>query len=97
MERWLLRLQRYEFTVKFRAGKDCSSDYMSRHPYEKICSKKLYKEADLSELWVNLIAEINRPDAITNDEIITETCKNINLISLRLFTTKQFLVHFCLF
>jgi hypothetical protein len=32
IERWGLRLQTYNFKVKYKAGKDNPADYMSRHP-----------------------------------------------------------------
>ena len=32
IERWSLRLQPYNYTVRYKAGKDNPADYMSRHP-----------------------------------------------------------------
>ena len=40
IERWVLRLHRYHFTVKFKSGVDNSADYLSRHPLQRAFPNK---------------------------------------------------------
>ena len=75
IERWVLRLQPYKFTVVYRNGKNNPADYMSRHPPEKAKSSQ--------EHYVHFIAKNDIPKAMTRDEIITETECDNELILLK--------------
>jgi hypothetical protein len=46
LERWSLKLQRYDFTVKYQPGKSNPADYMSRHPQPSSQSNQYSKIAD---------------------------------------------------
>eukprot|EP00794_Sanderia_malayensis_P006446 gene6446-biopygen4771 len=68
IERWQLRLQNYDFTVKYRKGAENPADYMSRHP------ATFRPEQDtIAEEYVNFLSLNAVPKAMTIDEIETET------------------------
>ena len=65
IERWVLRLQPYDFTVVYKSGTDNSADYMSRHPTKYSTSK----QERITETYVNFVARNAVPKAMTLAEI----------------------------
>ena len=64
IERWLLKLQQYEFIMEYKPGKDNPSDFMSRHP-RKITDNL----TQLTEEHVNFVVTNATPNSISLDEI----------------------------
>lgn len=75
IERWALRLQPYDFTIVYRAGKDNPADYMSRHPLPCIRSRP----TESAEAYVNFAAEHATPGAMTLPEIKAATAADKSL------------------
>jgi hypothetical protein len=50
IERWILRLQQYDFKVVYKAGKDNPADFLSRHPLPGKA-----KESNLADEYVNFV------------------------------------------
>lgn len=73
IERWNLRLQPYNFRVKYRSGSDNPADYFSRHP---VNSTDLCEYSEESEAYVNMLAEDAIPIAMTTEEVIEESQKD---------------------
>ena len=71
--RWSLRLQPYSFKVEYQPGKDNPADYLSRHPSTTSQSSR---EEKVAEEFVNFMAEVNTPRAITTDEIKMATVQD---------------------
>ena len=72
LERWRLRLQSYDFQIRYRPGHDNPSDYMSRHPINHAHSTKVH-ESENSEQYIKFIAELATPKAMTLQQIIDAT------------------------
>ena len=79
IERWVLRLQPYNFSVVCKPGKDNSADFLSRHPTLESVSK----HANMADKYVNLLALAAVPKAMTMREIQTSTNAEKILQSLR--------------
>ena len=73
IERWTLRLQRYDMTVVYRPGKDNPADYLSRHPDPH---PKAYRAEMEGEEYVNFVAITAVPKATTFEEVQEETLKD---------------------
>jgi hypothetical protein len=71
IERWILRLQHYSYTVRYEKGALNPSDYMSRHPY----GSPQTNTDDMAEDYVNFIT-VNNIDAVSHDEIQDHTAKD---------------------
>ena len=78
IERWMLRLQQYAFTVVYKAGADNPADYLSRHPV-KIESKE---QSNIAEEYVNFLANSAVPASLTIDEIKNATKEDRTLRAL---------------
>ena len=80
IERWLLRLADYNFTVKHLPGKENPSDYMSPHPH--FPPTTLYSQ--IAEDYVNFLTHHTVPKAITLSEIEEHKkiiqCKQLDLL-----------------
>ena len=81
IERWLLRLADYNFTVKHLPGKENPSDYMSRHP--RFPPTTLHSQ--IAEDYVNFLTHHAVPKAITLSEIEEETQKDHTMQAVRCF------------
>ena len=68
IERWLLRLQQYDFTVTYRSGIGDPADYLSRHPESNLPHKR-----SMAEEYVNYIATNAFPKAMTLEKILPAT------------------------
>ena len=71
IERWLMRLQEYDFMLTYQPGKTNPADYMSRHPLAS--TKSASREQKMAEEYVNLITSNAVPRSLTLDEIEHET------------------------
>ena len=76
IERWLLDLQHYRFTVEYRSGPSNPADYASRHPIGDPESPKYEVEA---EEHVAYVAKNAVPKAVTLTEIETAVAKDPTL------------------
>ena len=71
IEQWALKLQPYNFTVMYRAGKDNPADYMSRHT--SITTQQSSREAKVAEEYINFVTTNAVPKALSVDEIKSAT------------------------
>ena len=77
IERWVMRIQPYEMTVKYRPGYDNPADYLSRHPVEQGASSR---EEKIAEEYINYV--LSTPKSITIEEVVTETSKDATLTAV---------------
>ena len=80
IERWMLQLQPYNFTVIYRTGSLNESDYMSRHPASKGDTSMTENIADA---YVNFIVNHSVLKSMTLDEIKDATTKDPVMTKLR--------------
>ena len=76
IERWLMELQQYRFTVEYRPGASNPADYASRHPVGDPESQIYESE---SEEHISFVAKNAVPKAITLAEIESATASNPTL------------------
>ena len=81
IERWLLRLADYNFTVKHLPRKENPSDYMSRHPRFPPTTS----HSQIAEDYVNFLTHHAVPKALTLSEIEEETQKDYTMQAVRSF------------
>ena len=75
LERFRLRLNTYNFKVKYRKASEMISDYCSRHPYTP------YTQTNIAEDYVRFMARAAQPVALslsdiaqaTNDDVIVKS------------------------
>lgn len=70
LERWMLRLQQYDFQVIYKEGPENNADYLSRHPTETKQTSR-----SIAEEYVNFVAHGAVPQAMTLREIKDATQK----------------------
>ena len=76
IERWLLKLQQYEFELTYRPGPLNPADYLSRHPHD------IRTTVDsVAEEHVNFILENAIPKSLTTAEIV-DASKHDRIIQL---------------
>ena len=78
IERWLLRLQQYDFTVTYRPGDGNPADYLSRH----LESNRPHKRS-VAEEYVSYVAQHAVPKAMTLEEIISATRTDATLQAVK--------------
>ena len=78
IERWLLRLQEYDFNVLFTAGNKNPADFLSRHPTEGRKSKH-----NIAEEYINFVTTAAVPHKMNVEEIIQATENDEALIALK--------------
>ena len=87
-ERWGLRLQPYNMVIKYRPGADNPADYMSRHPARSNIIRS--REQQMAEHYVNALASVATPMALTVDEVKRETAKDATLqVVIKLVQTNK--------
>ena len=79
IERWVLQLQPYDFTVVYKSGTDNSVDYMCRHPTKS----STHKQERITEAYVNFVARNAVPKAMTLTEIQQATNNDQTMKGLR--------------
>ena len=79
IERWVLRLQPYSFSVVYKPGKDNPADFLSRHP----SSESISKHAVMADEYVSLLALSAVPKAMTISDIQKATDADKTMQSLR--------------
>jgi hypothetical protein len=78
IERWVLRLQPYDFTVKHIPGKEMAADALSR-----LVERTEHKDENIGEEYVHFIAETATPRALKTREIERESEKDEKLCVIR--------------
>ena len=88
IERWGLRLQPYNMVIKYRPGADNPADCMSRHPARSNIIRS--REQQMAEHYVNALASVATPMALTVDDIKRETAKYATLqVVIKLVQTNK--------
>ena len=77
IERWALRLQPYQLTVRYRKGEENPSDYMSRHLSKQAQPVSLHEK--VAEEYISYIATTTTPKALKLDEIAAATARDSTL------------------
>ena len=78
-QHWMLRLQEYSFTVKFKKGIHNPADWMSRHPLEYNPGSK----ENCADKSVNFQSFHSVPNTVTCQEIANHTEKDKTLSLVR--------------
>ncbi|XP_062614532.1 uncharacterized protein K02A2.6-like [Saccostrea cucullata] len=78
IERWALRLQPYDFHIKYKPGKFNLSDYISRHPIRQENDKSFSVEN-----CINFVVQTNIPKSMTLDEIQKASDKDVLIRDIR--------------
>ena len=77
IERWVLKLQQYEFRIVYKPGQNNPADYMSRHPTSG--SQMSTRESKMADEYVNFIITNAIPKAITLEEVEKATLEDTTL------------------
>ena len=65
IERWVLRLQPYNFSIVYKPGRDNPADFLSHHP----TIERVSKHAIMADKYVNRLALAAVPNAMTMHEV----------------------------
>ena len=68
IERWLMKIQEYDFIVEYRPGKDNPADYFSRHPVRT--PTKSSQEEKVAEEHINFVTAHALPKTVSLEEVI---------------------------
>jgi len=79
IERWVLRLQPYQFTVQYKPGVENPADFLSRHP----TTDSVSQQEQMAEQYISLITSSAVPKTMTITEIMDATNCDRTLQSLR--------------
>ena len=79
IERWILRLQPYNFAIVYKSGAENPADYLSRHP----TTKSIRKQEKMTEEYINFIVDSSIPKSMTLAEVIEATNDDRTLKGLR--------------
>ena len=79
IERWILRLQPYNFAIVYKFGAENPADYLSRHP----TTKSIRKQEKMTEEYINFIVDSSIPKSMTLAEVIEATNDDRTLKGLR--------------
>ena len=77
IERWCLRLQPYQLTLKYRRGSENPADYLSRHPSKH--TTKASRQQKVAEEYINYLTTTSAPKALRIQDIEEETRKDPTL------------------
>ena len=72
IERWNIRLQSYDFILKYRPGESNPADFLSRHPVASAGTKTSH-ETKVAEEYVSFLVDHATPKAMTTEEISQAT------------------------
>lgn len=64
IERWILKLQPYEFTVQYKPRENNPADYLFRH--RDITTKQSRREEKVSDEYINYVFTTAVPKALTS-------------------------------
>ena len=78
IERWVLRLQPYEFTVKYRPGPQNVADTLSR-----LTQERPTEDEHIAEEYIRYVAENAAPLALSIQEIVEASAKDEEIAMLR--------------
>lgn len=70
IERWIMRVQPYAMTVKYRPGADNPADYLSRHPVDQQPSSR---EEKIAEEYLHYVVTTATPKSMSTEEVARET------------------------
>ena len=76
IERWVLRLQPYDLTIRYRPGADNPADYLSRHP---VAQEPSSRSTTIAEEYVNYVVATSTPKAMTCEEVAEATAHDPTL------------------
>ena len=68
IQRWMLRLQQYDFEVVYKRRSGNPADFLSRHPPTKVNFRR-----KIAEEYVNFVTQSVVPPALSLEEIARET------------------------
>ena len=71
IERWALRLQPYQITVKYRKGEANPADYLSRHP--KKFTAETSQQQKVAEEYISYLTTTSTPKALKTQDIEAAT------------------------
>ena len=71
IERWALRLQPYQITVKYSRGETNPADYLSRHPAKN--AAQTTHQQKVAEEYINYLATTSTPKALKTQDIEAAT------------------------
>ncbi len=77
LERWSLRLQPYDVTIRYQPGTENPADYLSRHPLRNVTSNS--RQEKVAEEFVNFLAETSTPKAISLTDLKSATRNDATL------------------
>ena len=78
IERWNMRLQSYDFVLKYRPGADNPADCLSRHPVAASTAKTAHEQT-IAEEYVSFLIDHATPKAVTSTEISSATASDPTL------------------
>ena len=64
IERWLLRLQQYQFCVKYKRGSQNPADFLSRHP-----ASPAKDRTNIADTYVNFVTTTATPPALPVSDV----------------------------
>jgi hypothetical protein len=77
LERWSLRLQPYDVTIRYQPGTENPADYLSRHPLRDVTPNS--RQEKVAEEFVNFLAETSTPKAINLTDLKSATRNDATL------------------
>jgi hypothetical protein len=86
IERWALRLTQFDFEIVHRPGNSNVADYFSRQP---VLSQESFAKAEKLEKYINAVAEMARPYALSRHELEAETNRDPELQALKTAITER--------
>ena len=78
IERWVLRLKPYSFTIKYKPNRENPVDYLSRHP-----TSTSLKQQKMTEAHIDMIDRASVPKTLTLEEIEAATNSDNTLRAVR--------------
>ena len=86
IERWTLRLQTYQITVKYRRGETNPADYLSRHP--RTYAAQTTRQQKVAGEYINYLATTSTPKALKTQDIEAATQADATLQGVAEAVTK---------
>ena len=83
IERWNLRLQSYDFTLRYKPGEGNPADFLSRHPVSP-AQKVTKHEKTVADEYVSFLIDHDIPKAMTKKEISDATRRDPTLQAVKL-------------